>query len=123
MFTKSALRGRTIRAWAAAASALSLAGCSTATPVLIEAGKLPAVVGRVNTTAGYTGEITTDNRSCRGSFTGMLGQNIVPLEISCQDGRSGVGTATIQDGRFVGGEVRLSDGSRLTVRANGPGFP
>lgn len=102
---------------------LGLAGCSTATPVRLEADKLPRLEGRVNTTAGYTGEITTDNRICRGSFTGMPGQTIVPLEMSCTDGRSGIGTATLEEGQFVSGEVRLGDGARLTVRASGPSFP
>lgn len=102
---------------------LGLAGCSTATPIRLEIDRLPRLEGRVNTTAGYTGEITTENRTCRGSFTGMLGQSVVPMEISCADGRNGVGTVTIADGRFVSGEARLSDGSRVTVRASGPAFP
>jgi hypothetical protein len=101
----------------------ALGGCSTATPVLIQADALPTLQGRVSTTAGYTGSITTDNGACRGSFTGMLGQPVVPLEISCQDGRHGIGTAEITEGRFVSGQVRLSDGSQLTVRPNGPDTP
>jgi hypothetical protein len=101
----------------------SLAGCSTATPVLLQAAKLPALQGRVNTTAGYAGEITTDNNSCRGSFRGVIGEPTAPLELSCTDGRTGVGTATIQDGHFTSGEVLLSDGSRLTIRPTGPAVP
>lgn len=106
-----------------AAIAFGLAACSTATPVLIQSAKRPDLQGRVSTTAGYTGEITTDNRLCRGSFTGMLGQTVVPVEISCTDGRSGIGTATLAEGQFVSAEIRLNDGSRLTVRPTGPSFP
>lgn len=111
----------------AAAAALpivgGLAGCSTATPVLVEAGKLPALSGRVNTTAGYTGTITTETGACRGSFTGILGQEIATVEMSCSNGRTGIGTAVIREGRFVSAEVRLNDGSLLTVRPNGPSIP
>lgn len=105
------------------AACLGVAGCSTATPVRLDIDKLPRLEGQVNTTAGSTGEITTDNRTCRGSFAGMPGQSTVPMEISCTDGRTGLGTATIEDGRFVAGDARLSDGSRLTIRANGPSVP
>lgn len=98
------------------------ASCSTATPVLIEATKLASLPGRANT-SGYAGEITTDSRQCRGSYTGSIGQTAVPFEMSCRDGRSGVGTARLQDGYFVSGEVRLSDGTLMTVRANGEAFP
>lgn len=101
----------------------TLSACSTATPVLIQSAKLPALQGRVNTTAGYTGTITTDNQACRGSFTGILGQVVATVEVSCSDGRKGLGTAAIQDGRFVSADVWLSDGTRLTIRPTGPGFP
>lgn len=113
-----------IRALAGSALLVALlAGCSTATPVVLQGARIPNLTGRVNTTAGYTGEITTENRQCRGSFTGMLGQGTVPLEVSCIDGRSGIGTAQILDGRFAGAEARLSDGTRLTIRVDGQGFP
>ena len=102
---------------------MSVSGCSTATPVLVQASKLPALQGKVETTAGYTGRITTDNRLCRGSFTGILGNPVATAEIACGDGRSGIGTATIQDGYFVSAEITLSDGSRLTIRPSGPSFP
>jgi hypothetical protein len=101
----------------------SVAGCSTATPVLLQGSSIPTLQGRVNTTAGYTGELTTDNKSCRGSFTGIPGHPVVTLEISCTDGRSGIGTATLADGVFLAGEVRLSDGSQITVRQHAPAFP
>ena len=107
----------------AVAALLALAGCSTASPVLLQGGSLPALQGRANTTAGYTGEITTDNKSCRGSFTGIPGHPVVTLEISCIDGRSGIGTATLADGVFVSGEVRLNDGSRVTLRQDAPAYP
>lgn len=99
------------------------AACSTATPIVVEGGKLAPTIGRANTSAGYTGEITTDTRQCRGSYTGTVGQVDVPFEMSCRDGRSGVGTARILEGYFVSGEVRLGDGTLLTVRQNGPTFP
>ena len=102
---------------------LSLVGCSTATPVLIEGVRTAGLRGRANTSAGYTGEITTETGQCRGSFTGALGVSAAPLEMSCRDGRRGVGTAIIENGYFVSGEARMSDGSRLVVRATGPGFP
>ena len=108
---------------ASAGLAALVSACSTATPVVLESGKLPGLQGRVNTTAGYTGTITTDGQACRGSFTGQIGQNAVPLEVSCLDGRRGVGVAAIADGYFVSGDVRLSDGSRLTIRPSGPAFP
>lgn len=107
----------------ALASILSLGACSTATPVLLQGGSLPTLQGRANTTAGYTGDITTDNKACRGSFTGTAGYPVVTLEISCVDGRSGIGTATLADGVFVSGEVRLNDGTQLTVRQHAPAFP
>lgn len=102
---------------------LALAACSTATPVLLQGASLPTLQGRVNTTAGYTGDLTTDNNACRGSFTGTPGHPVVTLEISCSDGRSGIGTATLADGVFVAGEVRLSDGSQLTVRQRASATP
>ena len=108
---------------AALAAMLALAGCSTATPVLIQGGSLPTLQGRANTTAGYTGEITTDNQACRGSFTGTPGHPVVTLEISCNDGRSGIGTATLADGVFVSGEVRLNDGSLVTLHQRAPAYP
>ena len=119
--------GRTIRrkmTWSVVlASLAALGACSTATPVLLQGGSLPTLQGRANTTAGYTGDISTDNKSCRGSFTGTAGYPVVTLEISCIDGRSGIGTATLADGVFVSGEVRLNDGTQLTVRQHAPAFP
>ncbi len=109
---------------ARATVALSLlSGCSIATPVVVQATKLPNLQGRVTTTAGYTGAITTESGLCRGSFTGTPGQPVAVLEVSCNDGRNGVGTAVLTEGSFTSGDVRLSDGSRLTIRANGPTFP
>jgi len=104
----------------AAAMAVAVAGCTTATPILIQGASLPTLQGRANTTAGYSGELTTDNNACRGSYAGTPGHPVVTLEISCKDGRRGVGTATLSDGVFVSGEVRLSDGSKLTVRQHAP---
>ncbi|MDB5591695.1 hypothetical protein [Enterovirga sp.] len=109
--------------WLAPALLLALAGCSTAVPVVIEGKGIGAITGRANTSGGYTGELTTDSQRCRGTFTGPLGGDTVPLEVSCTDGRSGLGTAVIADGRLLRGEVLLDDGSRLTIRASGPGFP
>lgn len=105
------------------ASGLILSGCSAAVPVVIEGKGLGAITGRANTTGGYTGELTTDSGRCRGTFTGAFVGNTAPLEVSCTDGRSGIGTAVIQAGRLVSGDVLLGDGSRLTIRASGPGFP
>ncbi|WP_375459547.1 hypothetical protein [uncultured Enterovirga sp.] len=102
---------------------LALGACSTAVPVVIEGKGFGAITGRANTTGGYTGELTTDTRRCRGTFTGPIGGNTAPLEISCTDGRSGVGTATLENGALARGDVLLDDGSRLTIRAAGPGFP
>ena len=107
---------------AAGMLAVGLGGCSTATPILLQGASLPTLQGRANTTAGYTGELTPANKTCRGSYAGTPGHPVVTLEISCTDGRSGVGTATLSDGVFVSGEVRLSDGSRLTVRQHAPAF-
>lgn len=101
----------------------ALAACSTATPVLLQGSSLPTLQGRVNTTAGYTGDLTTDNNACRGSFTGTPGHPVVTFEISCGDGRSGIGTATLVDGVFVSGEVRFGDGTQLTVRQRSPAIP
>lgn len=100
-----------------------IAACSTATPVLLQGGSLPTLQGRVNTTAGYTGELTTDNNSCRGSFTGIPGHPVVTFEVSCIDGRSGIGTAMLAAGVFVSGDVRLNDGSQLSVRQRAPAIP
>ena len=115
------LRGATIAA--VAATIVLLGECSTATPVLLQGASLPTLQGSANTTAGYTGDLTTDDKSCRGSFTGSPGYPVVTLEISCKDGRSGIGTATLAGGVFVSGDVRLNDGSQLTVRQRGPAFP
>lgn len=104
------------RVLCATVMAIAVASCSTATPILLQGASLPTLQGRASTTAGYTGELTTDNNSCRGSYTGTPGHPVVTLEISCNDGRRGIGTATLSDGVFIAGEVRLSDGSRLTVR-------
>lgn len=112
-----------VPAGVALAVMLSLGGCSMATPVLLQGGSLPTLQGRVNTTAGYTGDLTTDNKSCRGSFTGTPGHPVVTLEMSCNDGRTGIGTATLAGGVFISGEVRLSDGSQMTVRQHAPAFP
>ncbi|WP_133769780.1 hypothetical protein [Enterovirga rhinocerotis] len=107
----------------ALAAVAAVAGCSTATPVLLQGTSLPTLQGRANTTAGYTGELTTDNGACRGSFTGFPGHPVVTLEVSCNDGRSGIGTATLASGAFVSGEVRLNDGSLLTIRQRSPAVP
>lgn len=109
--------------WLPLAALLALGGCSTAVPVVIEGKGFGAMTGRANTTGGYTGELTTDTRRCRGTFTGPIGGNTAPLEVSCTDGRRGLGTAILENGGLVRGEVLLDDGSRLTIRAAGPSFP
>jgi len=64
-------------------------------------------------TTVYTGLI--EAAGCQGSYTGALGATEVPLELSCRDGRHGIGTATLQGSSFVAGRVRLNDGSVATI--------
>ena len=90
---------------------------------MIQSGQRPDLPGRVNTTVGYTGTITSEGGVCRGSFTGALGQSTVPLELSCSDGRTGTGRATLVGGAFQSGEVVLRGGARLTIRATVPTLP
>lgn len=114
---------RAAKALALVGVGLCLAGCSTAVPVVIEGKGLGAITGRANTSGGYTGELTTDSRRCRGTYTGPLGGSTAPLEVSCTDGRSGLGTAVLEGGRLVRGDVLLDDGTRLTIRQAGSSFP
>ena len=116
-------RTTTVRIAALTLIGLTTAACSTATPVVISAAKLPTLKGRATTSVGYTGEISTETRGCRGRFTGAAGATAAPLEMSCTDGRRGTGRAVIANGAFASGEVRLNDGTRMTIRSSGPTYP
>ena len=83
----------------------------------------PDAAGLVTTTI-YTGSLASDDGRCRGAFGDATdGSGATRLQVNCSDGRHGVGTATLDGGRFLSGRVRLNDGATLVVRTTGPSFP
>jgi hypothetical protein len=96
----------------AAVGLLALSACATRTPIVVSLAKLPPMQGTAVTTV-YTGAL--EAAGCQGSYTGALGATEVPLELSCRDGRHGIGTAILQGSAFVAGRVRLNDGSVASI--------
>ena len=92
---------------------LSLAACSTRARIEMSGTSTPRVVGEAVTTI-YTG--TVEVPGCKGYFTGNSPSEATPLYVSCAGGRQGRGTAVLQDGFFISGAVRWSDGGAATFR-------
>jgi hypothetical protein len=98
-----------------AALVLSVAACSTRTPIVVVAPKGERVVGFADTTL-YTGTLDAGDGRCRGSYTGAIGSSVVPLQLSCIGAYPASGTAVIGNGRLVSGIARTEDGRELVIR-------
>jgi hypothetical protein len=104
-----------IRILGCAALVLSVAACSTRTPIVVFAHKGERVPGFADTTL-YTGTLDAGGGRCRGSYTGAIGSSVVPLQLSCVGAYPASGTAVIQNGRLISGIARTADGRELVVR-------
>jgi hypothetical protein len=105
-----------MRTVGSAALVLSLAACSTRTPVVVLGPKGERFLGVAYTTI-YTGTLDSGEGRRHGTYTGAIGYPVVPLQLSCVGTYPASGSAVIDNGRLVSVVARTADGRELVVRA------
>lgn len=96
-------------------AALAVAGCSQTFPIVAMGKDLPGGVlrgeGRVDLSGGVFA-ISGGSLTCNGTYDGLDSSVTITIPIRCNDGRTGIVSATRQKGgRGGGGPFTLSDGT------------
>lgn len=101
---------------AAAGVALILGGCAVTQPVAVVGKGVPGGIMRGSVTAsmmgGGTFSVTNGKLSCSGSYNSLDSSVTITMPVLCNDGRSGILTATRDaSGQSGGGTFTLTDGT------------
>jgi hypothetical protein len=91
----------------------AVSGCDVTYPVAVVGPG--ATVYRGTATAQFLEggwfQVSNGQNACRGQYLPASAGETVTFPVNCTNGLSGVGTAVFQDGRSGGGQITMQDGS------------